>query len=512
MTPQPTSHGREADLPPVSDPARVLRAAGWDARLEIGPQDKERMNAGAETLAAKLARDEEVYGVTRGFGPLVDYGASGSSVEQGAGLIAHLGSGQGRPVPPEVSRLVVWLRLSSMRRGHSAVSPDFWQVLADLWNRGFTPVIPRDGSVSASGDLQPLAHAALALAGRGEAWVREDGEWRTRPAEKVLADLGAAPVTWSAREALAFVNGTSVGLAQSIHNQTEVMRMARATAMLTGRNAFLLGASPEAFHEGVSLVRGQAGQRTAARWVREEIPQGFERDTSRPLQEPYSIRCVPQIVGAVIDQLGASGEFLAREAQGCTDNPVCVDGEVLHGGNFHAMPVALASDQIGLCLQQIAYLADRQLALLCAPTTNGRANPMLTPTPGNNSGLAGVQISATSFVSRIRQLVYPASLTALPTNNGNQDHVPMALNGANAVADAVELGWLAIGSLAVGTAQYAALLGRPVPSEGVWRRLSEACPPLAQDRPLASEVRSALAVIAEETRLLSDTTVPDHTP
>ncbi len=512
MTPEPEPRDHDAGLPPASDPAGVLLAAGWDARLELGPQDEERMHASARTLASKLDRDEEVYGVTRGFGPLVEYGATGTSREQGAGLIAHLGSGQGRPVPPEVSRLVVWLRLSSMRRGHSAVSPDFWREIAEFWNRGFTPVIPREGSVSASGDLQPLAHAALAFAGQGEAWVREDGEWRMRPAEKVLADLGLRPVIWSAREALAFVNGTSVGLAQSIHNQTEVMRMARATAMLTGRNAFLLGASPEAFHDGVGLARGQAGQRTAARWVREMIPDGFERDTSRPLQEPYSLRCVPQVVGAVIDQLGASGEFLAREAGGCTDNPVCVDGEVLHGGNFHAMPVALASDQTGLCLQQIAYLADRQLALLCAPATNGRANPMLTPTPGNNSGLAGVQISATSFVSRIRQLVYPASLTALPTNNGNQDHVPMALNGANAVAEAVELGWLVIGSLAVGTAQYSALLKRPVPAEGVWQRLARACPPLAQDRPLAGEVRSALAVIAEETTLLSCATNPDTTP
>ncbi|WP_223830656.1 aromatic amino acid ammonia-lyase [Nocardiopsis quinghaiensis] len=499
MTARPTAPEPIGRDRPEADPWNILRAAGWDTRLELGPEDVERMEGSSRVLDEKLARGEAVYGVTRGFGPLVDYGASDSLLEQGAGLIAHLGSGQGRPLPPEVSRLVVSLRLSSMRRGHSSVSPGFWRTLADLWNRGFTPCVPRDGSVSASGDLQPLAHAALAFAGRGEAWVREDAGWRIRPAEKVLADLGAAPVQWRAREALAFVNGTSVGLAQSVHNHTEVMRLARATAMLTGRNAFLLGANPEAFHEGIGLARGQVGQLTAARWIREELPREFDRSPSRPLQEPYSIRCAPQVIGAVLDQVEASGAVLAREASGCTDNPVCVDGEILHGGNFHAMPVALASDQIGLCLQQIAYLAERQLALFCSPTTNGRVNPMLTPDPGGSSGLAGVQISATSFVSRIRQLVYPASLTALPTNNGNQDHVPMALNGANAVAEAVEMGWLVIASLAVGTAQYAALLGHPVPEDGVWRRLADACPPLAQDRPLAAEVRAARTVISEST-------------
>ncbi len=488
--------GATADgAPPL--PEEILREAAWDAALSLGPGDAERMRASREILDGKLDRGEPVYGVTHGFGPLVTYRASDSRFDQGAGLISHLGSGQGAPLSPEVSRLVVWLRLSGMRQGHSSVDPDFWRVLADLWNRGFTPVIPREGTVSASGDLQPLAHAALAFAGRGEAWAREEGAWRVRPAEKVLADLGASPVRWSGREALAFVNGTSAGLAQSLANHHEVSRLVRATAMLTGRNTVVLGANPEAFHDGIGRARGQHGQRVAAEWIRREIPEGFERDASRPLQEPYSLRCAPQVLGAVLDQLEACGTILAREAQGCTDNPVCVDGEILHGGNFHAMPVGLASDQIGLCLQQVAFLAERQLALLVSPVTNGGANPMLTPVPGAGSGLAGVQISATSFVSRIRQLVYPSSLTALPTNNGNQDHVPMALNGANSVADAAELGWLAVASLAVGTAQYTALLDLPVPGGGPWEDLARACPPLEQDRPLAPEVRAARTVLAD---------------
>ncbi|MGP3966341.1 aromatic amino acid lyase [Streptomyces sp. 6N223] len=231
---------------------------------------------------------------------------------------------------------------------------------------------------------------------------------------------------------------------------------------------------------------------------------------SRPLQEPYSLRCAPQIIGAVLDQLSATDEVLAREATGCTDNPVYYEGEFLHAGNFHAMPVGLASDTSGLCLQQIAFLAERQLALLCTPATNGGRAPMLTPHPGASSGLAGVQLSATSFTSRIRQLVYPASLTALPTNGGNQDRVPMALNGANAVSEAIDLAWLVVGSLGLGATQYAALTREegaaeePARDGGVWRELSRVSPPLRADRPMAAEVQAARDVLAAAAARLID--------
>ncbi|MER6831517.1 aromatic amino acid ammonia-lyase [Streptosporangium sp. NPDC000563] len=479
--------------------ASIVRSAHWDARVEpCEHEDAHRMRASVDLLAERLSGSDSVYGVTHGFGPLVAFSAADSPMEQGAGLIAHLGSAQGRPLDPEVCRLIVWLRLSSMRKGHSAVSPDFWQSLADLWNAGFTPSIPRDGTVSASGDLQPLAHAAMAHAGTGEAWVRGgDGGWSVVPAARALADMDAKPVEWSAREALAFVNGTSVSLAVCILNHQAVLRLVRAVGMLTARIADILGSNPEAYHAGIGRARGQTGQLTVARWIREDLPVGMKRDPLRPLQEPYSLRCAPQVLGAVLDQLYGAEEILVREAMGCTDNPIFYEGELLHGGNFHAMPVGLCSDQIGLCVQQVAFLAERQLALLCDPTYNGGVPPMLTPRPGAGSGLAGVQLSATSFVSRIRQLAYPASLTALPTNGGNQDHVPMALNGANSVAEAVELAWLVVGSLAVGVAQRGALAGRNETASGLWADLARVSPPLRADRPLAAEVRAASGLLQE---------------
>jgi histidine ammonia-lyase len=490
--------------PTPSSLAEVLRQAEPDARIGWTEEDLSRMRASATTMAKHLAEGADVYGVTRGFGPLVAFPAAESAGEQGEGLISHLGSAQGEPLPPEVSRLVVALRLTSMRRGYSAVSVDFWQELVGLWNRGFTPVIPREGTVSASGDLQPLASAALAFAGQGEAWVSDGpGRWSRVPADEALARLGAAPVRWSAREALSFVNGSGVSLAVTLHNHQQVEDVVRASAMMTARMADLLGANPQAYAHGVAEARGQAGQTAVAAWIRSDLPAGAERAPSRPLQEPYSLRCAPQVLGAVLDQLSAASRILLREAVGTTDNPVSHGDEVLHGGNFHAMPVGLCSDQIGLALQQVAYLADRQLSLLCASETNGGLPPMLTPRPGAGSGLAGVQVSATSFVSRIRQLVAPASLTALPCNNGNQDHVPMALNGANSVAQAIELAWLVVGSLGVGLAQLAALSGRSEEA-GPWARIAELSPPLDRDRPLAAEVRAVRDALAEEAARRAD--------
>ncbi|RKT54706.1 HAL/PAL/TAL family ammonia-lyase [Saccharothrix australiensis] len=475
----------------MSGLAALVRRAGWDAVLAAcGPEDRGRMAESAATVDKALAAGAPVYGLTRGFGPLVEY-AAGSEADQGSGLIAHLGTGQGRPLDPDTCRLVVWLRLTSMRKGFSPVSPEFWQVLADLWNRGFTPAIPRDGTVSASGDLQPLAHAALAHSGVGEAWVRNGPEWTVHPAAEVLAELGVEPVAWPVREALAFVNGTGASLAVAIRNQRSAVRLVRAGALLTARLVVLLRANPEHYRRGVDAARGQPGQATVAAWLRDHLPADLVRDPDRPLQEPYSLRCAPQVLGAVLDQLGAAGDVLLREADGCTDNPLTFGGEVLHGGNFHAMPVGLASDQIGLAVHQAAYLAERQLAVLVDPQRNGGLPPMLTPRPGRGSGLAGVQVSATSFVSRIRQLAYPASLTALPTNGWNQDHVPMALNGANSAAEALDLAWLVVGSLAVGVAQLAALTGDRPRAGGLWAELAAISPPLAADRPLAAEVRAA---------------------
>lgn len=462
--------------------------------LTLSRDDAERMRASVAAFDSALDVGHEIYGVTRGFGPLVGYEADPSLRRHADGLIAHLCVGRGDPLPRDVTRLMVRLRLEGMRRGHSGVSPENWLALAGLWNRGFDPVVPSEGSVSASGDLVPLAHAARALSGRGEAWRDGSGGPRPAPALDVLTERGARSVEWTARAALAFVNGSSASVARACVNHVAIAGFARAAAALTGRIAAVLGAAPEPYHDGVALVRGHRGQAVAAGWVRAELG-GARAAAGRPLQERYSLRCAPQVVGAVLDHLAAAERILLAEASGCSDNPVSWDGRVLHGGNFHAAHVALCSDQHALLVHQLAFLAERQLALVLDPASNGGLTPMLTPRPGPSSGLAGVQIAATSYVARIRQLAYPASLTALPTNLDNQDHVPMALNGANAVAELVDLGRRVLGSLAVAVVQLGRLAGAP-PAAAPWDALARTVPSLDRDRPLADEVSEAGRLLA----------------
>ncbi len=469
--------------------SQLISRTGWDATLTLSSEERTLMEKSTATLNRKVAAGERVYGVTQGFGPLVRYQADSSSQTQGLGLISHLATGQGEPITPEVTRYMLWLRLSGMKQGHSAVDPDFWLKLAALWNVGYTPVVPRDGSISASGDLIPLAHAAQSLAGFGEAWAKtEDGKWKRVPARERFNELGLDPCVWTAREALAFVNGTSASLAVTSYNHYSIVTMARCLAALSGRMAYLLGANPEAYSAGISEVRNQPGQIQVATWIRSELASDRSQDLERPLQEPYSLRCAPQVIGAVVDQLRLQETILIQEALGCTDNPVVYGDEVLHGGNFHAIPVGLCSDQHALCAHQLAFLAERQLAMMVDPTYNSNLPPMLTPYPGPQSGFAGVQIAATSFVAKIRQLSYPSSLTALPTNLNNQDHVPMALNGANSVVEINRFGWLVIGSLGMAINQWSHLAQVEAPEGTVWAELQSRFKPLELDRPLAAEV------------------------
>ncbi|MEV7541192.1 aromatic amino acid ammonia-lyase [Streptomyces sp. NPDC089915] len=482
LTPSPPFGSRPTAV------ADLLRTARWGTTLSLGPEDRRRMETSRASLTALAAR-RPVYGLTRGFGPLVDYEADQDPHVQGTGLLDHLTAGQGPALPPEVTRTMVLLRLRGMLLGHSAVAVEVWEALAAQWNAGFTPVVPQDGSLSASGDLVPLAHAAQAAAGRGAAWQRTaGGDWEQVPAERALRDLGLPAVRWDARSALAFANGTSASLARALHNHARLDALTRAVAVGSGHLAGLLGSSPEPYDDRLSAVRRHPGQRRAAAVIR-EARDAVVHDTgaARRLQEPYSLRCAPQVVGAVLDQLSFQGAVLATEGEGTTDNPVFVDGDVLHGGNFHAAPVALAGEQHMLCLHQLAYLAERQLHLVLDPQHNGGLPPMLTPAPGRQSGLAGVQIAAGSHLGAIRQHGYPASFTPVPTNLGNQDHVPLALNGANAVSGALDRAWWIVASLYMALTQYAHL-GDVTPPAGIWAELAADWIPLDRDRPLADEV------------------------
>lgn len=474
--------------------ARLIRLADAPDGLTLTADQRKVMLSSRERLD-KIATERPVYGLTRGFGPLADRAADPDPVAHGTGLIDHLTVGQGPALPPETTRLMVWLRLRGMASGHSAVHPDIWDLLAAQWNEGFIPVVPQDGSLSASGDLIPLAHAAQAAVGNGRSWRRDGDEWTIESADAALRRLRLEPVRWEARSALAFVNGTAASLARAMTNHHRLEALGRAAAAVTGRLAALLHCDPEPFADAFAEVRGHQGHRAAAALIRREAGRRTEPDPRRPFQESYSIRCAPQVIGAVFDQLRLQQTILVTEADGCTDNPIVFADQVLHGGNFHAAPVALVSEQHAVCTHQLAYLLERQLALAMDPSRNGGLPALLAYEPGRRSGMAGVQMAATSHLGAIRQAAYPASCTPVPTNLNNQDHVPLALNSANIVAAMLDRAWLIIGSLCGALVQMHYHLCE-LPASGLWGRLADLHPRLRDDRPLADEI-VALAVDLE---------------
>lgn len=460
------------------------------AHLELRDDDIERMTGSRSCLDRALEAGEPVYGLTRGFGPLVSYSADKDGTAQGTNLILHLAAGQGEPLPPNTTRLMLRLRLEGMKLGFSGISPADWQCLADAYNAGFTPVVPSKGSVSASGDLVPLAHAALALAGDGEAWVEVDGHHRKERASTVLKRLGVEPITWSARDALAFVNGSSASLAVTLQNHVELLEQSWVSSAVTGRLINLLGCCTEPYAPTVVAARGGSlGHARASQWIRAQVSNEMPASKARSLQEPYSLRCAAQIIGAVLDQLWSSEPHLVKEARGCSDNPVVSTDGVFHAGNFHAITSGIVSDLHVILAHQLAFLAERQLAVVVEPSLNGGLPALLAPNPGATSGLAGVQIAASAMVAEMRLKATPATTTALPTNLTNQDIVPMSLASALRTAGTLELGSLVLSSLAVAIAQVDQLQGSN-PGDDMWARIADDCPRLESDRSLSSDVRA----------------------
>lgn len=442
-----------------------------------------------------------VYGVTRGFGPLAEFAADEDSDRHGLGLIAHLSAGQGEDLDVATTRLMIELRLAGMRLGYSGIPPARWEELSAALNSGFVPVVPTLGSVSASGDLIPLAHAARAMSGEGMAWGPGDGGMEKKPAAQWLKELGIPPVVWQAREALAFVNGSSASLAAALVNQQTIHRQCRLAAALTGIIVDTLGANSEPYADVVCTARGGSpGHRIAGEWISREITDVRDARTARRLQEPYSLRCAPQVLGSVLDFLDMMGTLLNREAAGCSDNPIVSESGIFHAGNFYAVTAGLVADQQAVLGHQISFMAERQLALILNPATNGGLPPLLAPMPGATSGLAGVQLAASALLAEIRQMSAPGTTTPVSTNLDNQDVVPMALMSALRTARLLNRGALILGSLGVGIAQLLHVAGAPEATPLGAEILARSAP-LERDRPLADEVRAMSEFLLHESSL-----------
>jgi histidine ammonia-lyase len=473
----------------------LIRAAA-PLPVLVGPAVRERVERGREYLRTVMADDERpVYGAKTGFGALIGFAGRDDEADQCDNTLAHLGAGQGPDLPADVARAALLVRTWSLAQGLSGVSAHVVDGLAAMFATTFVPAIPRYGSVGASGDLIPLAYATQALRGRGHAYL--DGV--RLPAEEALRRAGLTPLTLDGRDALALVNGTSVTTAATALALGSVRASHRAIQDLTCLLVDVLGADPGFLDARLISAYGHPGASTVADRMRAALA-GTVPSGARALQEPYSIRCSPQLLGAAEDALRYVDGVVAADLRGVSDNPLFFPGDdlVAHGGNFFGQPAAFAADVLAVVTASLGNLAERQLDLLVDPARNTGLPPMLAAGPGRQHGLQGVQLATTAFVAEIRRAAVPASTQSLPTNLHNQDVVPFGTQAALRAYDVADLLRLLCGSLALGLRQAVHVGGRRPTSPrcaALLDVLADAIAPIDPDRPLDADVRLAADLV-----------------
>jgi histidine ammonia-lyase len=457
--------------------------------------------ASAAAVERILARGAPVYGINTGFGKLASVRIEADDLErlQRNIVLSHaVGVGEAMPVP--VARLMIALKLTSLAQGASGIRPATLDLLAAMLERGLTPVIPAQGSVGASGDLAPLAHMAAAMIGVGEIIV----EGRILPAAEALAGAGLPPLTLGPKEGLALLNGTQFSCAYALAALFEAEALFRC-ALVTGAMATEAArGSDTPFDPRIHLLRRHQGQIDTAAALRSLMAGSAIRashlmDDPR-VQDPYCLRCQPQVMGAALTLLRQTADTLGHEANGVTDNPLIFAGadEALSGGNFHAEPVAFAADIIALALCEIGSLAERRVAMLVDPALSGLP-AFLTPRPGLNSGFMMAQVTAAALVSENKQKAYPASVDSIPTSANQEDHVSMAAHGARRLLGMAQnvRAILAIELLiAAQGCDFHRRMSSSAPLEAARATLRARVPELGDDRHLHPDIAAAIELVA----------------
>jgi histidine ammonia-lyase len=408
------------------------RAIHDGAAITLDPSCRDKVAAGAAAVERIVARGEPVYGINTGFGKLASVRIAADDVEtlQRNLILSHC-CGVGDPLAPEIVRMVMALKLGSLGRGASGVRPETVALIEAMLARDILPVIPGKGSVGASGDLAPLAHMTAAMIGVGDVTVA--GERMS--AQAALAKAGLRPIVLAAKEGLALINGTQVSTALALAGLFRAHRAAQS-ALITGAmstDAAMGSSAP--FHAEIHELRGHRGQIDTAAALRALLKGSEIRDShlegDERVQDPYCIRCQPQVDGACLDLLRMVARTLETEANAVTDNPlVLADGAVVSGGNFHAEPVAFAADQLAIAVCEIGAIAQRRIALLVDPALSFGLPAFLARKPGLNSGLMIAEVTSAALMSENKQMSHPASVDSTPTSANQEDHVSMACHGA----------------------------------------------------------------------------------
>jgi histidine ammonia-lyase len=435
------------------------------------------------------------YGVNTGFGKLASVRIADADLATlQRNLILSHAVGTGPALPDGVVRLLLAMKAASLARGASGVRPVVIEALTGALKADALPVIPAKGSVGASGDLAPLAHMTAALMGFGE--IRLKGE--TLPAAEALKRAGLSPLALGAKEGLALINGTQVSTTLALTGLAAIARVFDAALVAGALSVDALKGSDTPFDPRIQTLRGQPGQIKVAKILLDLIAGSAIRESHRhgdtKVQDPYSLRCQPQVMGAVRDLIGNVAATLGIEANAVTDNPLVLGpGEIVSGGNFHAEPVAFAADMLAMGVCEIGNLSERRMALLVDPVMSGLP-PFLARDAGLNSGFMIAQVTAAALASENKQKAYPASVDTIPTSANQEDHVSMATHGAFRLIDMAKNAASIIGVELMAAAE-AIEHHRPLKTsarlEPVLALLREKIAPLTEDRYLAPDLAAA---------------------
>ena len=469
-------------------------------KVTLDSSDRARLQAGADAVRRMVAEGKAVYGINTGFGKLANTHIADGELELlQRNLVLSHSVGVGALLPDDVVRLVMLLKVASLARGYSGVRPEVVDAILALLNAGVHPCIPSKGSVGASGDLAPLAHMSAVLLGLGEA--RCDG--KIVPAAEGLKRAGISALRLGPKEGLALLNGTQVSTALALHGLFATENVFAAAVVSGAMSVDAAMGSDTPFDARIHQLRGHAGQIEAAEAYRRLLAGSAIRAShltgDDKVQDPYSLRCQPQVMGACLDVMRQAAATLLIEANGVTDNPLVMpeSGESLSGGNFHGEPVAFAADELALAIAEIGALAERRIALLIDATISGLP-PFLTSHSGVNSAFMIAHVTAAALASENKSIAHPASVDSLPTSANQEDHVSMATFAARRLGDMVENTATIVAIELLAAAQgidFRRPLKSSAPLERAHAIVREVAPHLEGDRYLALDIGAVTPLV-----------------
>lgn len=482
---------------PLSQLERIYRS---EAPARLHDSARSGIESAAARIAAAAAGTAAVYGVNTGFGKLASLkiAPEDTATLQKNLILSHC-CGVGDAMPRAVARLMMTLKLLSLGRGASGVRWEVIDLLQSMLEKGVTPVIPAQGSVGASGDLAPLAHMTAAMLGHGQAEFRN----QIMNSAEALAKAGLSPVTLGPKEGLALINGTQFSTAYALAGLFDGWRSAQAALVTSALSTDAIMGSTAPLEPEIHALRGQPGQIEAAATLRALLNGSVIRESHREgdtrVQDPYCIRCQPQVTGAAMDVIRQAARTLEIEANAATDNPLVLsDGQIVSGGNFHAEPVGFAADMIAMALSEIGAIAQRRVALMVDPVLSFDLPAFLTPKPGLNSGFMIAEVTTAALMSENKHMAHPTVIDSTPTSANQEDHVSMAAHGARRLGRMVANLNVILGVEALCAAQgveFRAPLPTSDPLQGAIARLRADVAALGDDRYMADDIANAARLI-----------------